>query len=109
MPTTTGAGMTDSHGSCCMVASLPCGCELPRGVAFDRLFGLGTLGRRRSRSVTALRTPMHDRSAGGRRVGGFSLRFEAPDAACWIEHEFTVFLNIQEHRGHRGRQNTKSE
>jgi hypothetical protein len=78
-----------------MVASLPCGCELPREVAFDRLFGLSTLDRRRSGFVTALRTPLHDRSAGGRRAAGFSLRFEARGAACWIEHDFKVFLNIQ--------------
>jgi hypothetical protein len=75
--------------------ALPCGCELPRGAAFDRLFGLGTRGRRRSRSVTASLTPGHDRSAGGRRFAGFSLRFEAREPACWIEHDFTVVLNIQ--------------
>jgi hypothetical protein len=78
-----------------MVASLPCGFELRRADAFNRLFGLGTLGRRRSRSVAASRAPGHDRSAGGRRFAGFSLRFEAREAACWIEHDFTVFLNIQ--------------
>ena len=66
-----------------------------RGDAFDRLFGLSTLDRRRSRSVTASWTPGHDRSAGGRRFAGFSLRFEAREAACWIGHDFTVFLNIQ--------------
>src|SRR5882724_7725916 len=78
-----------------MVAALPCGCELRRVDAFDRLFGLGTLDRRRSGSVTALSAPRHDRSAGGRRFAGFLLRCEAREATCWIGHDFTVVLNIQ--------------
>src|SRR5208283_440012 len=82
-----------------MVAALPCGCELRREGAFDRLFGLGTLDRRRSRSVAALSAPRHSRSAGGRRLPGRSQRCEAREATCCIGHELTVFLNIQDHRG----------
>jgi len=82
-----------------MVASLPCGFELRREDAFNRLFGLGTLDRRRSCFATAFLSPGHDRSVGGRPVAGFSLRFEARDATCCIGHEFTVFLNIQGAKG----------
>jgi hypothetical protein len=79
-----------------MVTSLPCGCELRRQAAFNRRFGLDTLDRRRSCFATTLETSGRDRSGGGRRVAGFSLRFEARDATCWIEHDFTVFWNIQD-------------
>src|SRR5688500_14402166 len=80
-----------------MVAPLPCGCELRRrGDAFDRLFGLVARGGRRSRSVTAsTRAPGHRRSAVRRRVAGFSLRFEARDAACGIEPGVKALSNIQ--------------
>jgi hypothetical protein len=90
-----------------MVASLPCGFELRREGAFNRLFGLGTLDRRRSRFATALLAPWHDRSVGGRRFAGFSLRFEACEATCWIGHDFTVFLNIQGAKTRR-KQNQKA-
>src|SRR5580692_11101475 len=80
-----------------MVTSLSCGCELPRGIGtFDRLFGFSTLDRRRSRSATALRTPWHGRSAGGRRFPGRSQRCEAREATSWIEHDFMLFWNIQD-------------
>src|ERR1700677_2347715 len=80
-----------------MVTSLSCGCELPRGIGtFDRLFGFSTLDRRRSRSATALRTPWHGRSAGGRRLPGRSQRCEAREATCWIEHVSMLFWNIQD-------------
>src|SRR5215831_18074417 len=86
------------EGSCCMVASLPCGCELGRQFVgpFNRLFGLARHGERRSSSVTAsTRASRHDRSAVRRRDAGFSLRFEARVAACDIKHCFDMVGNIQ--------------
>jgi hypothetical protein len=78
-----------------MVATLPCGFELRREGVFNRLFGLSTLGRRRSCFATAWRTPGHDRSAGDRRFAGFLPRGKTCEATCCIGHEFTVVLNIQ--------------
>src|SRR6185295_15613618 len=84
-------------GSCCVMASLPCGCELDLGAGpFNRLFGLAMAGERRSSSVTtSTRASGHRRSGVRRRFAGFSLRFEACEAACSIEPEMDMVGNIQ--------------
>src|SRR5439155_3413200 len=55
-----------------------------------------TGGGRRSGSVTgSTRAPRHWRSAVRRRFAGFSLRFEAREAACGIGPSLGTFGNIQ--------------
>jgi hypothetical protein len=67
------------------------------GGAFIRLFGLGPHHEPRSSSVTAsTRAPGHERSAARGRFAGFSLRFEAREAASPIGTFFERFWNIQD-------------
>src|SRR5215469_12801687 len=92
MPTTG-----NEEGSCCVIASLPCGCELlPVTGTFIRLFGLAMRGEQRSSSAaTSTGASGRRRSVVRRRFAGFSLRFEARKAARSIEPESDIFGNIQ--------------